>query len=124
MATGRQSFPGHTTAVVFDGILNREPMPASSVNTSMPPDLDRLIAKALEKDRTMRYQTAADLRADLQRLRRDSGTRLVVAAAQSSSMEPASAQTVMLTASGVASAQPASAAGVSQPHVAPPPPSV
>ncbi len=122
MATGRQSFPGHTTAVVFDGILNREPVPASSVNTSMPPDLDRLIAKALEKERTMRYQTAADLRADLQRLRRDSGTRLV-AAAQSSSMEQASAQTVMLTASGVATAQPASAAGVSQPYVAPPPPS-
>ena len=80
MATGRQSFPGHTTAVVFDGILNREPVPPSSVNTALPTDLDRLIAKALEKERDLRYQTAADLRADLQRLRRDSGTRLVAAA--------------------------------------------
>jgi TolA-binding protein len=77
MATGRQSFPGHTTAVVFDGILNREPVPASTINHSLPPDLDRIIAKLLEKERDLRYQTAADLRADLQRLRRDSGSRRV-----------------------------------------------
>ena len=122
MATGRQSFPGHTTAVVFDGILNREPVPASSINTSMPADLDRLIAKALEKERTMRYQTAADLRADLQRLRRDSGTRRVAAGSSSGSgMEPATAQTVVLTASGVARAQPGSATSVSQPLVSPAP---
>ncbi len=125
MATGRQSFPGHTTAVVFDGILNREPVPRAASTRSMPPELDRLSSRRRSrKIADLRYQTAADLGADLQRLRRDSGTRLVVAAAQSSSMEPASAQTVMLTASGIASAQPASAAGVSQPHVAPPPPSV
>ncbi|MGE0459947.1 MAG: protein kinase [Vicinamibacterales bacterium] len=80
MATGRQSFPGHTTAVVFDGILNREPAPASSINPSIPPDLDRVILKALEKERDLRYQTARDLRADLERLRRDSGTRRVAAA--------------------------------------------
>jgi serine/threonine protein kinase/tetratricopeptide (TPR) repeat protein len=75
MSTGRQSFPGHTTAVVFDGILNREPLPPSTFNHSLPADLDRIIARALEKDRELRYQTAADLRADLQRLRRDSGSR-------------------------------------------------
>jgi len=75
MATGRQSFPGHTTAVVFDGILNREPVPPSTVNQDLPADLDRIIAKALEKDRSLRYQTAADLKADLQRLRRDSSSR-------------------------------------------------
>jgi serine/threonine protein kinase len=74
MATGRQSFPGHTTAVVFDGILNREPVPPSTINHELPADLDRIIARALEKDRSLRYQTAADLRADLQRLRRDSGS--------------------------------------------------
>jgi serine/threonine protein kinase/tetratricopeptide (TPR) repeat protein len=82
MATGRQSFPGATTAVVFDGLLNREPTPPSQYNATLPPELDRIVAKALEKDRAMRYQTAADLRADLQRLRRDSGTRRVSSAAR------------------------------------------
>jgi tetratricopeptide (TPR) repeat protein len=80
MATGRQSFPGHTTAVVFDGILNREPVAPSTFNQALPNDLDRIVGRALEKDRDLRYQTAADLRADLQRLRRDSGTRRVSAA--------------------------------------------
>jgi serine/threonine protein kinase/tetratricopeptide (TPR) repeat protein len=80
MATGRQSFPGHTTAVVFDGILNRDPVPPSTINQTLPNDLDRIIAKSLEKDRDLRYQTAADLKADLRRLRRDSGTRRVPAA--------------------------------------------
>jgi serine/threonine protein kinase/TolA-binding protein len=83
MATGRQSFPGTTTAVVFDGLLNRDPAPPSRHNAALPPELDRIIGKALEKDRTMRYQTAADLRADLQRLRRDSGTRRVSTAVPS-----------------------------------------
>ncbi len=76
MATGRVSFPGNTTAVIFDGILNRDPAPASSFNPAISSELDRIIAKALEKDRALRYQTAADLRADLQRLRRDSSKRL------------------------------------------------
>jgi serine/threonine protein kinase/tetratricopeptide (TPR) repeat protein len=76
MATGKQSFPGSTTAVVFDGILNREPAVPSSLNGNVPHELDRIISKALEKDRSLRYQTAGDLRADLQRLRRDaSGSR-------------------------------------------------
>jgi serine/threonine protein kinase/tetratricopeptide (TPR) repeat protein len=75
MATGRQSFAGATTAVVFDGILNRDPALPSTLNSSVPPELDRIIEKALEKDRTLRYQSAADIRADLQRLRRDSGSR-------------------------------------------------
>ena len=75
MATGKQSFPGHTTAVVFDGILNRDPIPPSTINATLPPELDRIISKALEKDRTLRYQTAADIGADLKRLRRDSGSK-------------------------------------------------
>ncbi len=85
MATGRQSFPGNTTAVVFDGILNREPTVPSAFNATVPAELDRIICKALEKDRTLRYQTAGDLRADLQRLRRDSGTRRVAVASGVSS---------------------------------------
>jgi serine/threonine protein kinase/tetratricopeptide (TPR) repeat protein len=75
MATGRQSFPGATTAVVFDGILNRDPAAPSSVNATIPGELDRIIGKALEKDRDLRYQSAADMRADLQRLKRDSASR-------------------------------------------------
>ena len=62
---GRQSFPGATTAVVFDGILNREPMPPSTLNAQIPTEIDRIISKALEKDRALRYQSAADMRADL-----------------------------------------------------------
>ena len=77
MATGRQSFPGSTTAVVFDGILNRDPVPPSSHNTSVPNEFDRIVSKALEKDRSLRYQTAADLGADLKRLRRDSSSRQI-----------------------------------------------
>ena len=91
MATGRVSFPGNTTAVIFDGILNRDPTPASSVNPLVPPELDRIIAKALEKDRALRYQTAADLRADLQRLRRDSSKRTTVPVSSVRTEEPAAA---------------------------------
>ena len=80
MATGRQSFPGNTTAVVFDGILNREPAAPSTLNGNIPFELDRIVSKALEKDRTLRYQTAADLGADLKRLRRDASSRQVPAA--------------------------------------------
>jgi serine/threonine protein kinase/TolA-binding protein len=75
MATGRPSFPGATTAVVFDGILNRDPALPSMLNASIPLELDRIICKALEKDRELRYQSAADMRADLQRLKRDSVSR-------------------------------------------------
>jgi serine/threonine protein kinase/TolA-binding protein len=84
MATGKQSFPGGTTAVVFDGILNRQPAPPSSLNSSVPNEFDRIVSKALEKDRALRYQTAADLSADLKRLRRDSGSRQVVVPATTS----------------------------------------
>jgi eukaryotic-like serine/threonine-protein kinase len=71
MATGRQAFGGETAAVVFDAILNRAPAPASQSNPGLPPKLDEIIAKALEKDRDLRYQTAAEMRGDLKRLRRD-----------------------------------------------------
>ncbi|MDH4066814.1 MAG: serine/threonine protein kinase, partial [Acidobacteriota bacterium] len=118
MATGKQSFPGSTTAVVFDGILNREPVPPSSVNAELPVELDRIIAKALEKDRTLRYQTAADMRADLQRLRRDSGSRGV--AALSGTTNPAAlAETTVVPAATVgvttATGHPAGAAQLAPP---------
>jgi serine/threonine protein kinase/TolA-binding protein len=96
MCTGRQSFPGHTTAVVFDGILNRDPVPPSTLNALLPPELDRIISKALEKDRGLRYQTAADLGADLKRLRRDSASKAGIAPALSGVTSPMDAATVVI----------------------------
>jgi serine/threonine protein kinase len=71
MATGRQAFGGTTTAVIFTAILTQAPTAPLSLNPEVPPDLERIINKALEKDRDMRCQTAAELRADLKRLKRD-----------------------------------------------------
>jgi len=73
MATGRLPFPGDTIAVVLDGILNRVPEPPTRLNPALPPEFDTLVRKAIEKDRGVRYQSAADLVADLKRLRRDTG---------------------------------------------------
>src|SRR6202050_1026444 len=82
MATGRMAFPGHTPASVLDGILNRTPSTPTSINPSVPSELDRIVGKVLEKDRKLRYQSASDLHADLRRLRRDSeSTKLPATAA-------------------------------------------
>jgi serine/threonine protein kinase/Tfp pilus assembly protein PilF len=71
MATGKLPFSGSTTAVIFDGILNSTPAPLSKFNGKAPAELERIVSKALEKDRDLRYQTAAELRGDLKRLKRD-----------------------------------------------------
>ena len=71
MTTGRQAFPGNTTAVVFDAILNRTPLAPGRVNPEIPPKLEEVIGKLLEKDRKLRTQTASDLNAELKRLKRD-----------------------------------------------------
>jgi eukaryotic-like serine/threonine-protein kinase len=71
MATGMPPFRGETAATIFDGILNRQPVPATRTNTHLPAGIDGIIDKALQKDRELRYQHASDLRADLQRLQRD-----------------------------------------------------
>ena len=71
MSTGQQAFTGQSIAVVYDSILNREPVPAVRFNTSLPTELDHTIQKALEKDRRYRYQHSSEMRADLERLRRD-----------------------------------------------------
>ena len=71
MATGRLAFGGGTTAVVFEAILNRTPLSASRVNPELIPDLGWIAAKLLEKDRKLRYQSAAELQADLKRVKRD-----------------------------------------------------
>jgi serine/threonine protein kinase len=71
MAAGTLPFRGESTGVVFESILNRAPVPVVRFNPDLAPDLERVIAKCLEKDRNLRYQSAAELRADLQRLKRD-----------------------------------------------------
>ncbi len=83
MATGRMVFPGNSAAVTYEAILNRTPVPASQINHALPSKLDEIIGKALEKDRKLRYQMAADIRTDLQRLKRDSDSgRATIAAAE------------------------------------------
>jgi serine/threonine protein kinase len=86
MATGRQAFSGSTSAELFDGILNRAPVPPVRLNPEIPAELERIVNKALEKDAALRYQHAADMRSDLQRLKRDSDSGRRVA----SSMEASS----------------------------------
>ncbi len=71
MATGSAPFQGDTTAVIYEAILNRDPAPLSQIDSSLPGELGRIIDKALEKDRSLRYQTATELKTDLLRLKRD-----------------------------------------------------
>jgi eukaryotic-like serine/threonine-protein kinase len=109
MATGRQAFSGNTSAELFDGILNRAPVPISRLNPDAPSELERIIDKCLEKDPGLRYQHAADLRSDLKRLKRDteSGRRVVavagpITALQTSVSSSASVQPVSPSASSAA----------------------
>jgi len=71
MATGQQPFQGESDATIYDAILNRDPVPAATLNKEVPTKLEEIIHKALEKDRNLRYQHAADMRTDLNRLKRD-----------------------------------------------------
>ncbi len=72
MATGRHAFTGDTSAVIFTAILTQSPASVLRVNPDLPPELDRIITRTLEKDRDLRFQSAADLRAELRRLKRES----------------------------------------------------
>jgi TolB-like protein/Tfp pilus assembly protein PilF/predicted Ser/Thr protein kinase len=82
MATGKQAFSGNTAAVIHDATLNRTPTPAGRVNPDLPPELERVINKALEKKRDLRYQHASDIRTDLRRLKRDTDSgRSVISSA-------------------------------------------
>jgi serine/threonine protein kinase/tetratricopeptide (TPR) repeat protein len=81
MATGARPFRGDTSGLIFEAILNREPAAPVRLNPQIPHKLEEIINKALEKDRTLRYQHAADIRADLRRLQRDSDSSRSVARA-------------------------------------------
>ena len=114
MATGRQAFAGPTAAVVFDAILNRTPPPIVSVNPEVPLELERIIDKAIEKDRLLRYQHAADLKSDLARLKRDreSGRVSIGGLSESRSGVRPAAGVAPASTAGVAAAPPASADSV------------
>jgi serine/threonine protein kinase len=83
MSTGKQPFAGNTTALIFTAILTQAPVSPVRINPEIPPELERILQRLLEKDRALRYQSAADLRSELKRLRRDtdSGRSAAVAVA-------------------------------------------
>jgi serine/threonine protein kinase/tetratricopeptide (TPR) repeat protein len=74
MAAGGRAFAGETAAILHEAIVQQAPMPVRELNPEVPPELERMIYRALEKDRNLRYQSAAEMSADLQRLRRDTGS--------------------------------------------------
>jgi len=122
MATGNVPFRGDTSAVIFESILNRAPASAIRMNPDLPAELERIINRALEKDRELRYQHASEMRAELQRLKRDTdSSRRVVAAAEEPVPSAAAAGPPRPPSSGsVAPAPPSgpSAAAISAPVAA------
>jgi TolB-like protein/Tfp pilus assembly protein PilF len=89
MATGRLAFPGSTSAVIFHAILERTPPNPSAANSNLPHRFDEIVSKAIEKDRALRYQSAAEIGADLKRLKRDTdSTRVTVASAAAKVVAP------------------------------------
>jgi TolB-like protein/Tfp pilus assembly protein PilF/predicted Ser/Thr protein kinase len=91
MATGAMPFRGESAGVLFEAILNRTPVPATRLNPDLPVEIERVVNKCLEKDRNLRYQHASDIRADLQRLRRDTQSGRAAAVAPAEERRPGDA---------------------------------
>ena len=110
MASGQLPFRGESSAVIFDGIMNRVALPPLRLNPDLPPDLERIIARAMEKDRELRYQHASDMRSELRRLKRDTDTgagcsrefRACARSKDSTPSTPASASGTMWVGLGLA----------------------
>ncbi len=111
MSTGRQAFAGATSGVIFAAILEREPVPATRLNPELPAKLDEIIVKALEKDPKLRYQHAGDMRADLQRLKRDTDSGRSGRAALASNLTAAESASGAFPSASAAANIPSAAAG-------------